>query len=129
MSSFADGIFAEFGSPVLQEYIGEQPGDRVYLTPRGGERIGPFECIVGGVVGVEENTEHGLKKIYRRTLRFPFNADLPFWGTGPTVGTVAVIGGEEWSIDLVESLTESYATVRVVRHTPVEVSRPGFRRV
>jgi len=128
MSSPFDDLYGDVGVPALQEHLGEQPDDRVYLTPGGGAQAGPFECIVGPIVAEEVETENGLKKQYRRTLQFPFHADLPFWNAGATVGTTIAIGGVEWSLDLVEELGESWATVRVVRHTPVEVSRPGYRQ-
>jgi len=128
MSSQFDELYGEMAVPVLQEHLGEQSGDRVYLTPGGGDQAGPFDCIVGPVIIEEVDTENGLKKRYRRTLQFPFHAELPFWNAGATVGTTITIGGVVWSLDLVEELGESWATARAVRHTPVEVSRPGYRQ-
>ena len=129
MSSLADHLFEEFGLPVLQEYVGEDPLDDggAYLTPRGGSRAGPFDVILEHATTQRiENDgrtfEHGL------VAKFPKQTGLPFWDGGSLIGLVVTIGDEDWAVDLVENLSDSMAVVRLMRRATSEVSRPGYRK-
>jgi hypothetical protein len=125
MGSFVDQLFSAIGLPVLRGCLGEDNG--AYLTPRGGQRSGPFDVIL------ENHTQQRIENNDGRTLeheliaKFPKQDGLPFWTGRSLVGLIVTLDGDEWALDLVQSLSESFAVVRLQRRASSEASRPGFR--
>ena len=124
--SLADSLFSTFGLPPLMDIAGD--ADLAYLTPRGGEAAGPFDVILENETTQRIDDDSGRKYEHQRIVKFPLQDGLPFWTGQSLVGLVVAIGGVDWNFDLVEALSESLATVRLVRRATSEMSRPGFRR-
>lgn len=127
MGSLADSLFSEFGLPVLQEQVGEEQ-QIAYLTALAEEPTGPFDVILEHVATQRVENDDGRKLEHELIAKFPRQDGLPFWSGTNLIGLAATIGGVVWSVDLVQSLSDSLATVRLVRKATSEVSRPGFRR-
>jgi hypothetical protein len=124
--SLADQLFAEMAVPVLMASSGDAAS--VYLTPRGGQRSGPYDAILENEGQREVDNDSGRTYVHERTLKFPLQNGLPFWSGQSLVGLVATIAGVEWAVELVDDLSPTWATVKLVRKAASEVSRPGYRK-
>jgi hypothetical protein len=114
------------GLPALEEFAGEPAA--ITLTTRAGDESGPFDAVLEHVQSQRIENESGRVFEHSRVAKFPYDADLPFWTGASLVGLTATIGGVEWMVDLIENLSPSLATVRLVRRATAEVSRPGYRK-
>jgi hypothetical protein len=126
LSSLADDLFAEMGIPVLEDFLGDRTG--VYLKARGGEPTGPFAATIQNATTEKTEGEAGRGWQHVRIASFPVQDGLPFWSGQHLIGLVVTIAGVEWNFDCVQRLSDSMATVRLVRRTTAEISRPGLRR-
>jgi len=127
MTSTFDDLFGQLAVPVLMEHLGESVAG-VYLTPKGGEQLGPFEAIAGPQSTVEADSSDAKQKKHQRIVEFPVQDGLPFWDGRSLVGATVTIGGVDWALEIVETVSPSLATVRVIRRAANEVSRPGYRQ-
>jgi len=127
MGSRFDELFCATAVPLLMQHLGETVAG-VYLTPKGRQKVGPFEAIVDPQTTVEADSSDAKQKKHVRILQFPVQSGLPFWDGRSLVGAMVEIAGEDWALEDVETLSPSLATVRVVRRIITEVSRPGYRQ-
>jgi len=127
MSSTFDGLFGQLAVPALMQHLGEAVAG-VYLTPKGGQKLGPFEAIVDPQTTVEADSSDAKQKKHVRIVQFPVQTGLPFWDGRSLIGATVEIGGVDWALEAVETLSPSVATVRVIRRVTNEVSRPGYRQ-
>ena len=123
---FVDQLFAAKGVPVLQKFLGDDAG--AYLTPRGGPKAGPFPVILWNAETQTVDDDSGKKFQHIQIADFPRHDGLPFWSGVSLVGLVVTIEGVDWSFELVESLSDSMATVKLNRRATTEVTHCGFRR-
>jgi hypothetical protein len=124
--SFADDLFTEAALPALQEFAGDPAA--ATLTTRGGDESGPFDAILEHEQTQRIEGDAGRVLEHSRLAKFPYHADLPFWTGGNLLGLIVTIAGVDWMVDLVENVSPSLATVKLVRRATSEVSRPGYRK-
>jgi len=112
---------------VLQEHVAEAT-PTAYLAALAEDPSGPYDVILGHVAAQRIENESGQTIEYELIANFPRQNGLPFWSGTNLVGLTATIDGVAWAVDLVQALSDSMATVRLVRRATAEVSRQGFRR-
>jgi len=128
MSAF-DALYREFAAPALVEHLGiEDEADYVTLVRANGTSLGTFAAIVDPEEAVEQQGPEKIIVRQIRRFRFAWQDGLPFWSAAPETGGTIVYGDVNYHIDAVETLTQSFATVRAVRRPIVEQARPGYRR-
>lgn len=125
MSSLMDEMMAEFGVPLVEEFLGE-PGGVGYLHPDG-SLGGTFDAAIGGERGVEILVGESRSWKRMRTVNFFRQDGLPFWVENAAVGTFE-IAGVEYAFDSLVSQTENFAVVELVRIGAIEKTRPEYRR-
>ena len=123
-----DELFARFGRGTLTRHLGLRGVDaRLEYRRPNGQPGGYFEAILSAE-RMEELTEgDGRLRKRVRDARIPRQAGLPFWDEPPSTEGSFFVGLVEYGIEAVEMLSESFASVTLVRIESVEHSRPGFR--
>ena len=127
MTSAFDYLYSSMAVPVLMQHLGESSAG-VYLTTRGGQKLGPFEAIVEPQTTVEADSSDAKQQKHVRIIQFPVQSGLPFWDGRSLVGAVVDIDSVDWAVEAIEILSPSLASVRVIRRVTTEVSRPSYRQ-
>jgi len=128
MSRF-DDLFGSRAAPVLMEHLGHRAGIE-YVKPDG-QPGGVCKAMLGAEAIVEEAAELGRNVRMTRLAVIHRRRGLPFWLDPPSIaGSFRIDDGDgpvEYAVEAMESVTATFARVRLVRRGISEIGRPGYR--
>lgn len=128
MTSRHDRLVTRVARPTLMRHLGDRGLDGMleYRRPDG-QPGGYFEAILGPERHEQDEQTDGRTRKRVRTVKIPRQDGLPFWNDPPSTEGTFVYHATEYAVGAVESVTENFAAVELVRIESVEQSRPGFR--
>lgn len=122
MSQFAD-TFAEVGRPALMEQLGRS---LTFVDPIVGSVS--LTALVTEVDTEEDDDLDGRTQVYRARVIIGRDTSSPDGGVAdPKKGSTVTLDSQSWTVEEIESQTESLTRLRIARPVKVEVSRGRFR--
>lgn len=125
MGSAFDADFAASAVPQLLDVFGDSAKIK-YLNPQADPVS--LTAILGDIRARPEDGERGRKRRKVRQVKFSTDPASADGGVAePAEQHTLEIDGSIWSIESIDSINDSMATVTVVRIGSVEISRQGYR--
>ena len=125
MASEFDELMSELGVPVLMDHLAD--ADSITYTDGGGAVT--LKAILYDEEAEEVETIDGLVRRIVREITITTDPAGEWGGVAaPKLAATVTIDSVEYAVEAIARRSDNLATLRLVRRSGVEVTRPNYRR-